>query len=386
MNGYLYQGGGALARIFQGLLILFGLYYVFIANTKYYLPVFFKGLNLLLAMFTIYGVALIIVNPYWVAHGTHTYLKFIYIALLPVYPFYVFAKTGQLTEKNMRFWYILFLFVSIYAYNSMQARLLTHAAERGSSATEFTLVVGYHFAALLPGLVLFRKKPVLQYILLAICGYYIISAMKRGAILCGAVCILWFFISNWKSATYKQRKILIAVTFLVVLGGTYYVNYMLTNSRWFQHRVEQTKEGDDSNRTILYSRAYNYVMEEEDFLHLTFGNGAMYSYKAVGGPVHQDWLEIALCQGVLGVLIYLIYFICYFISWRRAKRYSPAFMAIGMSLIVYGLSSCFSMSYSSVKCYCSMVIGYYLAIYSSPGQYDQLETAPSTSAFDSEKS
>lgn len=375
LNGNMFSGGGSVARLSQLILLLFGVYYFYIANTRYKLPVYFKGLNLLLAMFTIYGVALIITSPVWVLHGTHTYLKLIYESLLPIYAFFVFAKEGQLTEKRIVIWYLIFFVLVIQSYHAFQSRVLAYAAEEGRDDAEFTNGLGYRFAALLPGLVLFRKKPVLQYLLLAVCAYYIISAMKRGAILCGAVCLLWFFIENWRSAkTRKQRGILVFVTILVIVAGTFFVKYMLSTSDYFQFRVEQTKAGDDSNRSRIYGTILNYVLEEENVIKLFFGNGAMYTYKVAGTPAHQDWLEIALGQGVLGVIIYFIYFVCFFISWRRTKRCRPALMAIGMSLIIYFLSSLYSMSYDSMPRFCTMVMGYYFALYNKPEQNEQLGT------------
>ena len=66
------------------------LYYAFYANAKYRLPVYFKGLNLLLIMFTIYGVILlisgehIVFRPSYKGTSNIEYLKSIYKSLLPV--------------------------------------------------------------------------------------------------------------------------------------------------------------------------------------------------------------------------------------------------------------------------------------------------------------
>lgn len=137
LNGFMLTGGGAIAKGAQAVLMVMGFYYFYIANTRYKLPIYFKGANLLLTMFTIYGVALIIANPPWVLHGAHTYLKFILESILPIYAFYVFAKEGQLHEKNIKIWYLIFIGLAIYAYMGLQSRLLASAAERGRETTEF---------------------------------------------------------------------------------------------------------------------------------------------------------------------------------------------------------------------------------------------------------
>jgi len=91
VDGWLYSGGGFLAQGLQYVLILMSLYYTVYANVYYKLPVYFKALNVLLIMFTIYGILLLIsgeklyvmVNMREVANTR--YLKMIYKSLLPIY-------------------------------------------------------------------------------------------------------------------------------------------------------------------------------------------------------------------------------------------------------------------------------------------------------------
>lgn len=362
LNGSVYEGGSIVAQLFQGILIVMSMYYWYIANTQYKLPALMKGLNVLLFLFTIYGVAVIIENPPWARFGTQTYLKNIYKSLLPIYSFYVFAKQDKLTLRRIKFWYFLFLLLEIRAYYVEDARLSQIIENSGTEYTSLTNNSSYHFIALLPGLVLFKKKPVLQYLLMTICGYYIISGMKRGAILCGAVCIVWFIISYFKSASNRQRWIILMVTMAVIIVGVYYVDYMMETSNFFRHRVEQTKEGDASNRDYIYGTLWEHFLNEEDFGKMLWGNGVYSTLRFIGTPAHNDWLEILMGQGVLGVLVYLIYWICFYITWRRHRRDADSFMIIGMTLICYGLSSCFSMSYSSIMRCAAMTLGYALAV------------------------
>ena len=145
------------------------------ANVYYKLPAYFKALNVLLIMFTIYGFLLLIsgeqlyvmVSMSEVANTR--YLKLIYKSLLPIYAFFVFAKKGLMTEKTMKFMFFVFLALSIRLFFKMEEAMSLEAQDKGSSAEEFTNNVAYTFVGLLSAWVLFHKKPIIQYICLAVC-------------------------------------------------------------------------------------------------------------------------------------------------------------------------------------------------------------------------
>ena len=366
-NGTLYAPGGFIAQGLQYVLILMSLYYAVYANFRYKLPVYFKALNVLLILFTIYGILLVISGEKLMVQSTFyeiaktEYLKSIYKSLLPVYPFYVFTKQGLLKESTIKFWFFVFLILTIRSFFRSQARQLEEALERGSLAEEFTNNVGYTFVALLPALVLFYKKPMIQYLGLAVCGYFIVICMKRGAILCGVICLLWFMVVNLRKVPRKRKWIVILATVAVVVAGVYLFNYMMETSSYFRYRLAETEAGESSGRNDLYSIFYNHFIHEDNPWKFLFGNGASATLKISYNFAHNDWLEIAINQGVVGLVIYLIYWVCYFITWRKTKQQPQAFMAIGMIFIIYFLSTLFSMSYDSVSRCAAMVLGYYLA-------------------------
>ena len=368
LNGTLYKGGSFIAQALQYILILMSLYYAVYANVKYKLPVYFNALNVLLVMFTVYGMLLLISGEHLIVRqnfmetSNTDFLKSIYKSLLPVYPFFVFTRQGLLKEKTIKIWFFIFFVLAIRWFYNAQAHMLAAALERRSSAEEFTNNFGYTFLALLPALVLFYKKPVIQYLGLAVCGYFIVIGMKRGAILCGVICLLWFIVVNLKKVPKKRKWIVVLVSVAVVLAGIYLFNYMMETSSYFRYRLAQTEAGESSGRNDLYSIFYNHFIHEDNPLRFLFGNGANATLKIGDNFAHNDWLEIAINQGVLGLVIYLVYWICYLITWRKTKQHPQAFMAIGMIFIIYFLSTLFSMSYNSVSRCAAMVLGYYLAV------------------------
>ena len=373
-NGTLYAPGGFIAQGLQYVLLLVSLYYAIYANHKYRLPVYFKGLNVLLIMFTIYGMILILSGEQIIIQASYrvtantSYLKTILLSLLPIYAFYVFTRQGLLTEKSIRFWFFIFFILAIRSFFRSQERQLEAALEAGSSATQITSNMGYTFVGLLPALVYFQNKRMLQYILMVACAYFIVISLKRGAIICGAICIVWFLVVNLKKTDRNRRFIVLLLSVLVAVSLALIYNYMLSTSSYFNYRLAQTESGDSSGRDILYSTFFNHFINESDFMRFMLGYGANGTLKISFNFAHNDWLEIAINQGVIGLFIYLLYWIGLYRTWRWSRQQPQAFMSIGMFLSIYFLSTMFSMSYNSVTRFAAMVFGYSLAIYNNKEQ------------------
>lgn len=374
LNGTLYEAGGIVAQSLQLVLLLITFYYTIYANSRYELNGFFKVLNILLVMFTIYGllrlfsreVLMVKGVEYLVIDRIYT-LKIIYLSLLPIYPFYVFTKQGLLKESTIKFCFFVFLILTIENYFISQNQKLQKAIEMGSSAEEFTDNLGYTFLSLLPAIVVFYKKPIIQYLGIIVCGFFILICMKRGPIVIFVLCLLWFMFNNLKQVQKKRRWFIVLLSFVVVLVGIYLFNYMMTTSDYFQYRLIQTAEGDSSGRDRIYKTFFDHLKNESNPLRFLFGYGTDGTLKIAGFFAHNDWLEIAINHGLVGVVLYFFYWVVFYRTWRRTRPHPQAFMAIGLFFIIYFIATFFSMSYSCVSRCAAMVLGYYFAVYELTG-------------------
>ena len=76
---------------------------------------------------------------------------------------------------------------------------------------------------------------------------------------------------------------------------------------------------------------------------------------------HNDWLEIAVNQGVLGIMIYILYWIL-FAKESLSKCYDPQIkMALQLLFIIYFMKTIISMSYYDMTIPATFALGYYLA-------------------------
>lgn len=369
LQGTLYDYG---SRLSQGSLLLemaISSVLFIIVNFRYKLPVPMRLLSLLVVIWTFYGLVNIVSGSAntIVSVPSFTYLKNIYLSLLPIYAFYYFAKNGLLFEENIRKLFFLFLFLAIAGFFSNQSMVLSRAAERGLSIEEITNNAGYSFVALLPLLPLYWRKPLWQFILLAVCMLFVLMGMKRGAIFSGVICSIWMIVQTLKGNEkrtgegVRRRFARVFLTILIVVGAVYAIRFMLQTSDYFNERVQATLEGDASGREHMYRVFMSWFFEQNRLRPFLFGNGADATLRLFSIYAHNDWLEIAINNGIVVVLIYAAYWLSLFLLFRKCRPENPISLMIGMFIIVFFLATLFSMSYNSIPPYSACAFAYAMA-------------------------
>lgn len=372
LQGVLYSSGGAISTGLLGINLLVSIYCAIKIWQMPNNPPYIKGLNLLVLMFSIYGFALILMNPSTVHYSmsglsmaSYNYIKSIYLSILPIYAFYYFSLKGYLTAERLRWWAVVFCISCVISYYIYMQQAMERILARGSSAEEITNNAGYLFLSLIPIFVLFRKKPLLQYAGLAFCMAFILMGMKRGAILIGGVVVLYLIWQIIKNARGKQRFIVILLTAVLAVAGVYFVIDMMTSSDYFLQRLEATKEGNSSGRDSLYSFFWTYFTDKADAIQYLFGRGANGTLEIYYNYAHNDWLEIAVNQGLLGIIVYAVYWKQFYSTWRQSTNIE-AKTILALVGIIYFAKTIFSMSYGDMTYVCTSVLGYALATYKNP--------------------
>lgn len=367
LQGALYTTGGGISKCILLILLLWSAtIFVKVNTNSYTLPSFFKVVNIFLLLTTIYGLLLVSSGqelyikengPRFIS-SNHTYLKNIYISLLPIYVFYYYTKKRTLNNKFIIYFILCLLAINIinFFYQFKEQMMLADAHIDG-----VTLNIGYSFLALIP-LLLLNNKPIIQYFLLIITIVFIIFSMKRGAVLIGAICFLYFIYTTIRDANGKMKTVALILSAVAILSMLFIIDNLLSSNDYFVHRIEETLEGDSSNRDTIYSDLFNHFISETNIFRLLFGNGANSTLRLASNFAHNDWLEIAINNGVIGLFVYLCYFIALLRDYSHIKRHNNLHSRIIlMSFIILFLSSLFSMSYSSINIAISIALGYTLA-------------------------
>ena len=364
LQGIVYASGSIISQMILLLLMLISGYYFIEVNISYRIPSFLKVLNVFIGVMTIYGIFLILdPTPIYYSFtlseqaGKIDFLKSLYISLLPIYSMYAFTKQGILKIESIQALTLVLIISTTLSYFRAEQEAIRKAIEIGSTREEFTNNTGYDFLSILPLVFFWNKKPILQYALLAFIFTFIVMGMKRGAIMIGLVCLIWFIYRTYKSSK-SNRSLIIFITSIAIICGVTYIIDFYNNSEYFQYRIEQTLEGNSSGRDDIYGSLWQYYINQDSLMHILFGNGAIQTVKIAGNYAHNDWLELLICQGLLGAVIYLAYFMSLYKSFKNSRNNALLYNILGMCLFIMFASSLFSMSYNSLSLSITLCLGY----------------------------
>lgn len=369
LQGTLYASGGSISQVLLAILLAWSVVNCFRLSSKdTYHSEYFRGLNVLMLVFTIYGLLLIIMGTeLYITEGANkkvrnfVYLKEIYTSLLPIYSFFLFAKKGKLTEKSLKRWFFIFIIVGTLQYARSQREAVLLAMMQGWEPDGITNNSGYIFVSLLPGLILLRKKPMIQYLGLTLCMFLILASMKRGAIIVGVLSVILLFSYQLRYSSHRKKIGIVFLIILVSVASYLAAMHMLETSDYFNSRIQATLEGNSSHRDEMYSSLLRTFVYDTSLFQMLLGRGAWGTLTVSFNFAHNDWLEILTNQGVLGISVFMYYWICFLKNSKDANLPSESRICLSMILLIYFMKTIFSMSYSDMSIYSTSVLALCLA-------------------------
>jgi O-antigen ligase len=315
--------------------------------------------SLLILMYIVYGGYIIFfgdgVTLYdKAAPSDYVYLQNSLASLLPIFLFYSFASRGYLTgERIARYIPLLILVFIVHFLKIMVKTRLQLGTE------DITNNASYLFLSMLPILYFLNGKLLLQYLAFAISLAFILMGMKRGVYLLAFFSTIYFlFTSLLHQSRFKQ----IVIVLLFGSIAIFIINYMaelMDSNEFFIKRIEETLEGKTSGRDRLYSTIWSEIKTENNLLYFIFGRGANSTLKYAGNYAHNDWLETACNNGILGLCL-LVYFFITLFSQISALRKAQYYVYHSFIVVVFLLftKTMFSMSIQDIDIVLSMLLGY----------------------------
>ena len=331
-----------------------------IFTSKSKLPIYMKGLNALVCLFSVYGFLFILLDNHYVVRYTglevnrFSYLMNIYSSLLPIYTFYLYSQYNYINIRKINFWTVGFTLSAVLLFFAYRSQVLLH-----TRAVDITNNAGYFLVSVIPILALSNLKQYVRFVLLGLCIFFVVSSFKKGAIITGTVSAAMFLYHTVKSVS-KQKRILYIVfaVILVYLFYDYLYNLFLDND-YFYSRIEQFfVERNAGERENLYSTFYNFFLSQDNIINILLGNGAYYTLQISDNFAHNDWLEIAVGQGLLGLIVYVNYWIATYRMAVKSNLPSNKSFAMLLIFVIYLLKTMFSMSYDAMNIFSTYVIGY----------------------------
>lgn len=386
---YYYQGAttteaSTIGRVSLMVALMISFYYLYLCLAKLWLPRLLKALNWLLLLFTLYGAYRLIpgteVKMGGVTIARIDYLKNIYISILPIYTYYYFTVKGYIDKQWFMKWSIVFIGIAIYSFYGYQ--LKRYSEFFGFNDFSITNNTAYLFVAILPALVFYKRYPYVQYPLFFLVSAFTLFGVKRGALLILFMC-LFFYIQ--KSRTRETSKAnffyFIIVAVFVIYGITELLHFYETNE-YLQLRTEETIGGESSHRDELYSGVISYYFNQTNILCLFLGNGANATITIAGKNAHNDWLEILINQGFIGLCFFTYYWYVFFITCKKAYRKGKTDemgLALIFVFIICFTKTLFSMSINDMNVFITSVLGF--CLYNIEGSDNYYKTIRSNGKF-----
>ena len=346
----------ALSNLFLAINLVISIYCTIKVLQKFMSIPLLKVTSCLVTLFVIYGVFSLFEgsSPVRGTIDRGTYLIGALRTFLPIYTFFLFSKMGYITEKSIRIWFWVFLAQTLFIF--MLFRDAMGLEEMDEMRTNNR---GYLFVYLFPYLFFFREKPIIQYILIALFMIGALFSLKRGAILCTALAVSFFFWIQMAHLSVKRKALVLIIFFVFLVYGTRLVVHMYENSIVFQHRVENTLDGNTSGRDVIADNLLE-IYSNSNIFHVIFGFGADGTLH-YGNYAHNDWLEMLFDQGLVGFFVYLSFWFIFFSLWRKeVQRKSSIAFFLGLLFICNFPKTLFSMWYSNANMFITMLLGYAL--------------------------
>lgn len=361
----LYITSSFLSLVFYIPFLAMSVYYSCKALVSYSNIQYIKTLFLLLIFLCVYGIIHMMFgfNYDFTTHNRDNkrFLIDVLSSFTPILTVYVLTIKGAINEKTILRWILIFVVLTTLEYFDLSKELALKWSH--VDMEQFTNNTGYIFLSLIPLVFFLHKRPIVQYLLLAYIMFYVFISMKRGAIIIGVLMLLWFLYYSLRTISKKKKIIVFSLIMIFLFASISFVlNYYATND-FFQLRLSQTLEGNTSNRDYIYISFMHYFFNDASFSNILLGGGADATLRVSGNFAHSDWIELLIDCGIIGVFIYLIYWIGLYGALRSLKNrklYIP-FAILGACFIYTFLKSIFSMSFSMNPFYISLSIGYAVA-------------------------
>lgn len=292
--------------------------------------------------FTLFNLIHFFVSFLWQRPST-TQIGNILCAMLSLSLFVCLSEKGVMNDKAFFIIGIVLLVGAIMNYyHSERIALEGLISDNDTDITNNSSVV---FLMLLPMLFL-MKNNFQKWASLLVCIFFLISSAKRGNIIAAIIPSILFVHYTFKDSRRSVLKTIMALGVIVVVS--YLTYYWTVSNDFLMYRIEQTTEGNSSGRDVIYAGAWHTWFNSNNFFHYLFGygfDGTVHQSSTLYHYAHNDWLEILVDYGLLGIPFYLMIFLSLIKPIRRVQAYEMK-MVLVSSVFIWLFKSVYSMGFT----------------------------------------
>ncbi len=312
-----------------------------------YVIVFEKGKHLpcekAVLLFVVINLLHFFFSYLWKNPST-TQIGNILCALLPLSLFVCLSQKGVMNDRFITVMGIVLLITAILQYYHYTRMAIINLAV--DEDTDITNNASVAMLMLMPMLFLMKNR-IQKWITFFVCLFFILSSAKRGNILAAVIPSVLFVFSMFKDSRRSMMKMVLVL--VVIVAGSIMTYRWIVNNDYLMHRIEKTQEGDASGRDRIYAAAWHAWLDSDNFANLLLGrgfDGTVGLESTNHHRAHNDWLEVLVDYGLLGVVLYLAVFIALFLQVRRIESFEMK-MAFLSGLLIWFFKTLYSMGFTS---------------------------------------
>ena len=265
--------------------------------------------------------------------------------MMPIFSGYYLLRFAKVSERQIIMTLMFFLLVAVLSYYGYSNSLKEIYGDR-----DITNNIGYYFVSTVSIVFLFNKR-IWSYGAIVIIAFYVFLSAKRGAMVCAlAAFLIYYYYVAFLNKKKRLTQIVVLSLFSAILS-LLFVNF-LAEDLYSSERIYETfssEEGDAvySGRDVIYASLWD-IIKNSGATHLLFGRGPDATVKLIGIHAHNDWLEIMIDYGAIGIISYLSFFVSIFIFIRKQTASKYKYIVITIITVLL-LQTLFSMGFTSLS-------------------------------------
>lgn len=266
------------------------------------------------------------------------------ITFLPFFPIYYLASKGYIDREKIIYMFFLIFPIFVALFYSYEKNIVDSYDIKEENVVNN---IGYYFLSIMPYTFLIKRK-YLSISTFFLLFYFIILSSKRGALILAVLALIVFLVYQFKNIERKKiiQSIIVSIVGLILFLKISFNQFI--QNEYLISRLQRTDDGG-SGRDVIYTNLWLSWYNSDNLINYLFGFGFLSSTKFSGNGdlAHNDWLELLINFGILGVVIYLMFFISIFKAILVKKLLMPYKYALISFLLIAFFQTFFSMFYAA---------------------------------------
>lgn len=358
LQGTLYASGGLISKSLLTLILIISGGVMFVANG--HMPKassarsYIVSLNFLTIILTIYGLLGLFVGEVY-GFSSFRLLRPYYCSMLPIYSFYLFSKNNEIRQIDIKIFFLLMLCITVAFYYKNYEELMS-----AENVDGITNNVGYMFVPFVALLPLINSGRLFKYLIIIILSYFVLMSAKRGAMICFVLCLFLYLVFEERNSSFKTKIIIFITSSILLVIGYHYAMETILSDPYLSNRLIQTLDGDSSSRDVIFSRLYDRLLADFSPINFIFGYGIHGTLIIATRLAHNDWLEFLIDMGLIGFVVYLLYWLSFFrvlMNQKNKENFAALFIIMSFCFV----RTLFSQSLSDMYIITTFIIGHCIA-------------------------